>query len=510
LFPIKNSALVRLLYSISFIEGGSVMAAEIMGAKMLAPSFGSSLYVWSTVMAITLGGLALGYFTGGFWAGKKKSLGWLLSVVILAGVFCMLMPFMAKAMLNLLPLSNFYFTIISATLIFLFPPVFLMGTISPMIIQQLSNLQSSDSEGSVSGKVFAISTFGGIMATFLFGFYIIPHFGLTLPSVINGFLLTLIPVGLLLSNRKFIVLIVPALGIFFVGKAKELPVKYNQSAIRYFSEGLLGQVMVVDYAMNDTANHVLRYLIVNGTPQTWFKNYDDEYRNGPYIDSIVSRLEIVHQKRALILGLGGGVLANKIHEKGYQVDAVELDERIIEVARNYFSLSKGINCFAQDARYFVKTCHKSYDLVIYDVFKGEENPSHLITLESLEELKKCMNDDALLIINSYGFQSGQLGLGYRSIARTLLLSGFNCSSLLTNTSEEFSNSLLFADLKDNNKHAKINTKPVLPELVADGHVLKDDVPLLEYLNRDASIVWRKNFIDYTISDLRKRNVPAFL
>ncbi len=53
------------LYTISFVEGASVMAAEICGAKLLAPFFGSSLYVWSSVMAITLGGLASGYFIGG-------------------------------------------------------------------------------------------------------------------------------------------------------------------------------------------------------------------------------------------------------------------------------------------------------------------------------------------------------------------------------------------------------------------------------------------------------------
>ncbi|MBK6986726.1 MAG: hypothetical protein IPH32_19195 [Bacteroidetes bacterium] len=48
----------KFYFVLSFIEGGAVMATELLGAKMLAPYFGSSLYVWATVLAITLGGLA--------------------------------------------------------------------------------------------------------------------------------------------------------------------------------------------------------------------------------------------------------------------------------------------------------------------------------------------------------------------------------------------------------------------------------------------------------------------
>ena len=60
-------------YFLSFLEGVSVMAAELLGAKMLAPYFGSSLYVWASVLGITLGGLAMGYFAGGFFSGSKSA-----------------------------------------------------------------------------------------------------------------------------------------------------------------------------------------------------------------------------------------------------------------------------------------------------------------------------------------------------------------------------------------------------------------------------------------------------
>ena len=72
------------------------MATELLGAKMLAPYFGSSLYVWATVLAITLGGLAVGYFIGGVLSYKNKNPFVLFYVLLLAAVFTVLMPYTSK------------------------------------------------------------------------------------------------------------------------------------------------------------------------------------------------------------------------------------------------------------------------------------------------------------------------------------------------------------------------------------------------------------------------------
>ena len=80
------------LFTISFVEGASVMAAEICGAKLLAPFFGSSLYVWSSVMAITLGGLASGYFLGGKLSKRENKENTLLYVLIAASISSLCIP----------------------------------------------------------------------------------------------------------------------------------------------------------------------------------------------------------------------------------------------------------------------------------------------------------------------------------------------------------------------------------------------------------------------------------
>src|ERR1041385_3859724 len=83
-------------YALSFLEGASVMAAELLGAKMLAPYFGSSLYVWSSVLGITLGGLALGYFAGGILSQKKNAERDLYAVLLASAIFLIAMPVLAK------------------------------------------------------------------------------------------------------------------------------------------------------------------------------------------------------------------------------------------------------------------------------------------------------------------------------------------------------------------------------------------------------------------------------
>src|ERR1039458_10759485 len=79
-------------YSLSFLEGASVMAAELLGAKMLAPYFGTSLYVWSAVLAVTLGGLAMGYFAGGIFSEKKNTERNLYYILLASAIFLIAMP----------------------------------------------------------------------------------------------------------------------------------------------------------------------------------------------------------------------------------------------------------------------------------------------------------------------------------------------------------------------------------------------------------------------------------
>lgn len=496
------------LYTLSFIEGASVMSAELIGAKMLAPYFGSSLYVWATVMAVTLGGLALGYFTGGYFADKNKHHNLLFFIVLFAAIFTSLMPLTSKFVLLLTTNLSLQPAIIISTLLFLLPPVFLMGMVSPLIIERLSN--SENHAGKMSGSVYAISTLGGILATFAMGFYIIPNFGLIKPAFFTGICLAILPLFAILNDKKkafAILLFFALLGtyLFSTNNAKA------DIKILYQKEGILGQIMVVDYPVYqsaETPDYYIRMMLFNRVIQAIDNKHDSVNKYFPYVHLLIKESKN-HFKggNALLLGLGGGCVANELIKNNFKVDAVELDKRVADAAIKYFGLHPGVSVFIDDARRYINNCTKKYDLIIFDVFKGEENPAHIITQESLTLIKKSLNPDGMIILNGYGFRNGDKSKGMKSIVKTIQNAGFQTNILPSSIKEEEGNLLVFA--KQNAFHTQ--TKPIAFS-TADIHnapLLIDDQPLLEILNKEAVAAWRSAYIATAIKDFNQRNVPLF-
>jgi hypothetical protein len=88
---IAGTTIRRSIYLFAVLEGATVMAVELLSARMIAPYFGSALYVWETVIGFTLLALAIGYFAGGVIADKYSGPDTLLWVLLTASLFLMLM-----------------------------------------------------------------------------------------------------------------------------------------------------------------------------------------------------------------------------------------------------------------------------------------------------------------------------------------------------------------------------------------------------------------------------------
>ena len=118
------------LFLLSFLEGGAVMACELIGAKLLAPYFGTSLYVWAAALALTLGGLTLGYFIGGRLSRKYSgSTSLLYSVLVTAGVLLVLMPFTSDLIMDATINMSLETGAICSLLVFMLPPLMFMGMV---------------------------------------------------------------------------------------------------------------------------------------------------------------------------------------------------------------------------------------------------------------------------------------------------------------------------------------------------------------------------------------------
>ena len=183
---------VRLFLGIAFIEGASVMAVELSGAKLVAPFFGDSLAVWASVLGVTMMGLALGYFLGGRMSEKMKGPEKLFLVLAGAAFFTALMPLDSRWVMQATQSMDVRWGSLLSAMVFLMPPMLLFGMVSPLLIR----LGSTEPEkaGKVSGMVFGLSTIGGIFATFLMGFYLIPNWGLTRPLWLFAGLLFMLPI----------------------------------------------------------------------------------------------------------------------------------------------------------------------------------------------------------------------------------------------------------------------------------------------------------------------------
>ncbi|MBT6745231.1 MAG: fused MFS/spermidine synthase [Flavobacteriales bacterium] len=189
------------LISISIIEGGAVMAVELLGAKLIAPSYGASLYVWATTLAVTMGGLTTGYLLGGVISEKYPHKLILHYIILASAIFVTIMPFTSSMIMSATLGMNLKVGIVISSLCFVFPPLVCFGMVSPLIIRLIS--REVKEVGNSVGTIYSISTLGGIVTTFLFGFFFIPQLGLTFSTYTTALALYIFPVYYFVRFRTF-------------------------------------------------------------------------------------------------------------------------------------------------------------------------------------------------------------------------------------------------------------------------------------------------------------------
>jgi spermidine synthase len=481
---------------LSFVEGAAVMAAELCGAKLLAPVFGSSLYVWASVMGITLAALAAGYFYGGRLSEKNNGGKDLYKIMVVASLLIIAMPAISVYILPYVSYMPFLISVVIGTLVLLFFPVFLLGAASPLFV---SIQTAGQSAGKVSGMVYAISTLGGIVATFLCGFLLIPTLGLTISLIIFGSLL-FISTLMVFRNIKF-----TATVFFLAFLFLDVRLRANERGHLMSSEGVMGRIEVAE----EYGERHVRLLKVNGIVQTEMDVKSKE--------SVSEYVQLLHDmipaakgsRNALVLGLGGGLTSNLLVKNNYNVTGVEFDQRIIDAAKKFFYLDKSVECVCSDARYYVNHCDKKFDLVLFDVFKAEEQPDHVLTIESLERLKKNLNPGATVYVNWHGYGSGKEGKGTSVLYNTLEAAGFKVIVTSFSDDEAHRNIVFIASMNYNiNFFADEGHELALQygfrsyPAITEGQNEKapeintDDRPVLEKYNAPANKAWRSNYLRY--------------
>jgi predicted membrane-bound spermidine synthase len=514
----------RFLFFLSFIEGASVMACELFSAKMIAPFFGGSLYVWAAVLGITLFSLMSGYYLGGYLSEKSKNKNLVYWILLVAGFFLAIMPHTSFwSMSASINLSVQWGTTLSL-MIFMFPPLLLMGMTSPIIINLINS--SVRETGKSAGSVYAISTFGGIIATFLVGFYLLPEFGIKWPCYFFGILLGFFPLIALLRQKIFkaAVMILP-LSYMAFANSHQPTILSDQVKIRYESEGVLGQIKVIDmpYFTATRGWKTGRSLMVNNTAQTIMDLENPEYDLWDWSYFFPTAVSIYPPgSDVLLLGLGGGTLVQQFERLKFDMEVVEIDQRVADVAIEYFFINPETNIVIDDARRFVNTCEKKYDVITLDLFLNETPPGHVLTLESFQKMKLLLNPGGMIMMNFYGYISGEKGRASRCIVKTFQEAGFYVDILATPGDEGTRNLIFLAQTTRNDFSAVHYSEPGLKPIeklsdhfialseidFSDALVLTDEVPVLEKIYLPAALDWRRGSIQSNLMPLLQSGVET--
>lgn len=491
------TARLWIWFAIVFISGAAVMSFEILSARAIAPVFGQSLHVWATVIGLTLGALTIGYFLGGWAIDRRPTPSTVMWALISASLATAIMPMLATPILELTEGLGLRWGALVASFLILVAPLTAMGMVTPAVTRLAA--MSVANVGRTAGTIYAVSTLGGILASFGVGFYALPFWGILATAIVTALSLLGAAALAAIDGRLWPPLAsVPILALVPLAAAWISPAA--PPGLILDTDGLMGRLTVLDVGPD-------RWLFIDGVGQTRVNRV--EGRSGfQYIHCLtLFGGYYPPNSRTLILGLGGGTLANELRRLDLQVDSVEIDERIARIARDHFRLDPDVEVFVGDARHFVRMCKRRYSYIALDCFTAEREPTHLLTLESLREMDRILEPDGIIALDYRGYLDGPRGLGARSILRTFREAGFLPFCYGTDPDEE-ERDLILGGIKDpkmfyGERWLRLNESCCAPAAkkmlqnqlrpsLDDAYVLTDNRSPLDVLNTVYHERWRVN------------------
>jgi spermidine synthase len=405
------------LNTVVLVAGAALMSLEILGSRVLAPSYGSSVYVWGSLISTFLTALALGYALGGYVADRRPIVAALSVVLALAAV--LILPCIVWSTWLLETVGKFgwdtrWATLLVAGVLFL-PPSLAMGMVTPFAVRV--GIRHVESAGSVSGGYAALSTLGSIAGTLLTTFFLIPR--VAVGSMLLGLAGALILCALLLVRDRISASVAALAGLTCSRAAVSLAPPPNVS----------GETVLV---RRDTAYHHI--LVVQLDTTRWFR-FDNLTQSAVnlarpdasvlgYDEALLLALAVRPGiRRVCIIGLGGGWIPRALARirPDIEVDTVEIDPAVREIATEYFLYreSARVRTVIEDGRVFLSRPGPAYDLIILDAYNSTGVPFHLTTKEFFEALRRRLTPDGVFAANVIGSLMGKDGKLFWAMYKTI-------------------------------------------------------------------------------------------
>jgi len=394
-----------------FLAGAAVMILELTGSRLLAPYLGTSIFVWTSLIGIILACLSLGYWLGGHTADRSPRPGVLAVILLGAGLWMGFLSLLADrtilATLNALEDLRASATVVS---IFLFGvPSVLLGMVSPFAARL--KIASVDRSGTTVGNLYALSTLGSILGTFLAGFVLIAY--LSNPAILRLLFVLLVVTSFLASPRTFLPL--RAALVLVVGGVMVLfPTGLRASVFQKMVDvnTLYSRAWIYDRNVDvDGVPYRARFLRIGiENSGAMFLEYWGNVYSYPNFFDLALHFNPATKKTLMI---GGGCYTYPglfLHDHpGATMDVVEIDPGVTKLAREYFFLedNPSMRIFHEDGRVYLNRTDETYDAVFVDAFKSYFYvPPHLLTVEAMQRISDALAPDGVVCINVLGSLEG--------------------------------------------------------------------------------------------------------
>ncbi len=398
----NHPAFIVYLIMTAVLCGALVMVIEVLGSRVVSPFFGVSLFVWTSLITVTLVALATGYAAGGLLSDKKSSPDYLYGIIFAAGLLVVLVPYAKNAVLKSCMSFGLRSGALASSAVLFGPALFLLGCVSPYVIRiaakEMKNI------GRTVGIFYAISTAGSFIGTVLTGFVLIAYFEVgRIFEFVGLSLLVLSSVYFIAFRKKWLLLPVLSLPLLLpqgdVRVQKTMPDGTTVTRV-FSSDSFYGNLTVVDYSYGTvhTREMVIDGLIQGGIDmQTGLSVYDYAY----FMDFLPYGMNPAGRD-CLVVGLGAGRIPMWYEARGVRTEVVDIDPKVVGVAERYFGFRNSGGVAISDARYYLATEKKKFDYIIVDVFNGDVTPAHLLSLEAFRLLRQRLNDKGIVAFNLIG------------------------------------------------------------------------------------------------------------
>ena len=408
------------LYLTEFFAGMSVMAVELGASRLLAPYFSSSQIVWTIIIGTIMIAMALGNIYGGRKADKDPDPGKLYVRILIAAIWIAAIPVLGKYIIIgisaiLIIAVNSNFLVIAAfaacMVVFVFP-LFLLGTVTPSLAKYTTD--SLDDNGKIIGTLGAFNTIGSIIGTFVPTFVTIPAVGTTITFLIFAGILMALSIVYFVSptqsgkkslakgDMKRIIagVLIFVLCVIF---GHSTSFAFWEKNLTYEGESVYNYLQVKE----DDRSVILSTNVLFGVQSILMKDsaltgmYYDYAMAAPYMAGIKEKELSGDDLSLLILGMGSGTYATQLSRyfDNIQIEGVEIDDKITDLAHKYFELPETTKVTTYDGRAYLAAIDGLYDVIMVDAYQDITIPFQMSSVEFFSMVKEHLAPGGVMVVN---------------------------------------------------------------------------------------------------------------